>query len=222
MRALLCGEGPHDIGIPKAWDARRKEYVELFGWLQPLVTAALGTVPRFEVRRRVELQILNRDPSKRKLPGGHGTKAYLAKRAAVTEGFDLLVFMADADSPDIGDWKRIVGEIEAGFALINGPTRCVACVPMSASESWLLADPAAWVAVTGHGAALPVKPEQIWGRRDDPVANHPHRYFARTCDTAGINDDRETRARISEATDIRVAREKCPQSMEPFLTALVT
>lgn len=222
MRVLLCGEGPHDIGVPNSWDAQHNSYVELFGWLQPIVTAAISATPSFEVRRRTELQIQSRDPNKRTLPGGHGAKAYLAKRAAVIEGFDLLVFMADADSPDIVDWRQRVAEIQAGFALIDGETRCVACVPMSASESWLLADPAAWVAVAGYdGAALPAKPEKIWGKRDDPNANHPHSYFARICVAAGMKDDRETRVLISQATDLQAARAKCLQSMEPFLAALV-
>lgn len=221
MKVLLCGEGSHDIGVSAAWDPQRRDYVELFGWLQPIVISALGEAPSFEVRRRIELQLLSKDPNRRSLPGGHGAKAYLAKRAAVTEGFDLLVFMVDADSPTIGDWRRIVTEVEAGFALIDDDVRCVACVPMSASESWLLADPAAWVAVTGYtGAGLPARPERIWGERDDPNANHPHRYFARICHAAGVDDGREIRMLIADAIDLQSARARCPRSMEPFLTAL--
>ena len=221
MKVLLCGEGPHDIGLPNQWDDRRRDYVELDGWMQPIVRQALGDAPEFTVQRRIELQVQSRDPNRRHLPVGHGAKAYLAKRLAATSGYETLVFMADTDSTDIRDWRRIVGEIEAGFALLEAPVRCVACVPMSASESWLLADPDAWLEATGYdGSELPSRPEAIWGARDDPAADHPHRYFLRICGAAGVPDDRETRVRIAEVIALPTARARCPQSLEPFLAAL--
>jgi hypothetical protein len=222
VRILLCGEGPNDIGLPNQWDARKHDYVQVDGWLQPILRQALGGAPAFLVRRRIELQVQPRDPHRRRLPEGHGAKAYLAKRAAATGGYDALVFMVDADSPDARDWQRIVDEIEAGFCLLDEPVRCLCCVPMSASESWRLADPAAWKTATGYdGAGLPNKPEAIWGPRDDPAANHPHRYFSRICEAANVADNRETRVRIAEVIALPTARLRCPQSMEPFLAALV-
>jgi hypothetical protein len=125
----------------------------------------------------------------------------------VIGGYDILIYMADADSNDLHDWTRIVAEIEAGFALLAYHIRCIACVPMAASESWLLSDPDAWATVAGYdGADLPPRPEAIWGERDDPTGNHPHRLFFRICDAAGVTDDRDTRVRIAEATALARAR----------------
>jgi len=221
LKILLCGEGPHDIGLPNHWDVSARSYVALDGWMQPIVRRSLGKASDFTVRKRVELQSFPGNPNGRRLPAGHGAKAYLAKRAAVTGGYDLLIFMADADSTDQRDWRRIVGEIEAGFALLESDIRCIACVPMSASESWLLADHGAWATVASYdGGGLPAHPERIWGARDDPTGNHPHRLFYRICEAAGLPDGRDTRVRIATATALDVARARCPMSMEPFLAAL--
>jgi hypothetical protein len=221
LKVLLCGEGPHDIGIPDHWDARRREYVALDGWMQPIVGRVLAGSPEFSARKRNELQVQQRDPNKRRLPEGHGAKAYLAKRAAVTGSYDVLIFMVDADSNDFRDWQRIVAEIEAGFALLDACIRCIACVPMAASESWLLSDPQAWATVADYnGANLPPRPETIWGARDNPAGNHPHRLFFRVCEAAGVSDDLDTRVRVAAATTVAIARARCPMSMEPFIAAL--
>ena len=221
MRIMLVGEGPHDIGEARSWDARKQSYVTLPGWLQPIVSAATGSVVSFEAMRRVSLQIQPRDPLRSGLPPGHVAKAYLAKRRAVQENFDLLIFMADADSPNVADWRRIVAEIEDGFSRAEGATRCIACVPMSVSESWLLADPSAWEAVCGSTVeCLPLKPESSWGHRNDPAGNHPKRFFARICDVAGVSDNRATRVSIAEALDLSIARRRCSQSMDPFISQI--
>ena len=135
--------------------------------------------------------------------------------------YDALIYMVDADSNDVDEWQRIVTEIVGGFELLEANVRCIACVPMAASESWLLSDAQAWATVAGDDVAgLPLRPESIWGRRDDPAGNHPHRFFFRICQAAGVTDDRDTRVRIAEAMALPVARVICPLSMEPFLAAL--
>ncbi len=218
---LLCGEGPHDIGQPNCWDARTNAYVVLDGWMQPIVRSAVNAEPEFSVRRRVELQVQPRNLKRRRLPPGHGAKAYLAKRAAFTGRYDVVIYMVDADSNDTRQWQRIVAEIEAGFLALEANVLCIACVPMAASERWLLSDPNAWAVVAGYdGAGLPARPEAIWGARHDPASNHPHRLFFRICDAAGVPDDRETRALIAEAMSLQTARVRCPISVKPFLAAL--
>ncbi len=218
MKVLLCGEGPHDIGLPNEWDPRRKEYISLEGWMQPIVRQALGVAPDYAVRVRKDLQFLPKEQARLSLPAGHGAKAFLAKRLAVAGEYDAVIFMADADSPDVRDWRRIVGEIEAGFALLEHAIPSIACVPMAASESWLLADPDAWRTVADYdGSNLPRHPELIWGAHDDPDGDRPHPYFCRICGEAGVPDDRDTRQRIAEAMSLVTARRRCPISMEPFL-----
>lgn len=221
MRVLVCGEGSHDVGVSDHWDARRGRYVSLDGWMQPLLRRAISDAPTFSVRKRADLQLLPRDPDQRRLPRGHGAKAFLAKRAAVTGGFDVLIFMVDADSNRAAHWRRIVGEISAGFRALNADVCCVACVPMAASESWLLSDAEAWATVANYdGADLPQRPESIWGVRDNPSGDHPHQYFARICDAANMTDNRETRVHIAEAMSLAHARARCPVSLDSFLVAL--
>ena len=121
--------------------------------MQPFVRHALAGSPVFSIRGRNELQLQPRDPDRRRLPDGHGAKAFLAKRMAVTGGYDIVIFMVDADSNEVGDWRRIVDEIDAGFQALVADIRCVACVPMAASESWLLSDAQAWRIVAGREVA---------------------------------------------------------------------
>lgn len=218
---LICGEGPHEIGVRDHWDERLRKYVQLDGWMQPIIRRTLTDEIDCNVRTRRELQVLSRDPLKRRLPEGHGAKAYLAKREAITGGYDMLIFMVDADSNDIRTWHRIVAEIKAGFDLLSGEIRCIPCVPMAASESWLLSDPAAWNREASYsGKNLPPRPEAIWGARDDPTGNHPHRIFLRICIEADVADDREIRMRIAGAMNLEHSRARCPLSMEPFLAEL--
>jgi hypothetical protein len=222
VKVLLCGEGPHDIGADNCWNGGKREYEDLEGWLHAFVRKSKQQDITFGVRRRNELQITARDARRyRKRPAGHGSKALIAKLVAVAEDYDVLIFMVDADSPEPKTWRHIVDEVEAGFNAVEGSTVCIPCVPMSASESWLMADSGAWLSVAGYnGDGLPAHPEEIWGGRDDPDGDHPHRFFARICGDAGVPDNRETRVDIASATDLASARAACPTSLDPFLADL--
>lgn len=222
MRLLLCGEGVHDVGVSDSWDARLEEFVSLDGWLQPLIRNSIQSAPEFFVRKRHEIQVQDRGLSSRQRLRGHGVKAFLAKRLAVTSNYDVLIYMADADSNNVQDWRRHVADIEAGFAALQaGAVNCIACVPMSASESWLMSDPSAWAIVADTNVeALPRRPETIWGERDDPEGDHPHRFFSRVCRTVGLEDNRDTRSRIAQAMSLITGQANCPHSMPPFLAGL--
>lgn len=220
MRVLLCGEGDHEMGDPMVWDARHRVHVQTEGWMQTVVRRLRPDVTVFETRRRRDLFLdrrLTRAWGVR--PQGHGAKAQLARFIADNEGFDAVIYMADADSNVAQDWASIVADIKAGFAALPAAITVPSapCVPMSASESWWLADASAW---TGLGLpnpqALPSRPESIWGARDDPADNHPHQLFARVCEAAGVPDDRATRVQIAQASDLNNLIQRCPTSFAEF------
>lgn len=222
MRILLCGEGVHEMGEPRVWDDATKAYVSIEGWMQILGRRAVTKDVEFDVRLRTDLFL--DDGVEKKLgvrPKGHGRKAKIARFVARNEEYDAVVFMVDADSNEKKDWKALVAEIDAGFAALDNGTPAVPCVPMSASESWLLADGAAWAKIGLKDLKmLPTKPESIWGKRDDPEGDHPHRYMSRVCDAAGLADNLTTRRELASNSDIDTLKKKCPVSYGPFHKAL--
>lgn len=223
MRILVCGEGKHDIGVSDFWCDQQEEYISIEGWMQPLIRAIKGAGVTLSIRRRRDLVILPRDARQfQPMPAGHGARALLAKRAAALGNFDAVIYMADADSTDVRRWREIEAQIFEGFSRIESAVVGLACIPMSASESWLLADAAAWQNITGNGAlSLPRNPETIWGERDDPDADHPHRYFARICDESNQADGHDVRLRIAQVIDIPTLRNRCAISFEPFYQTLL-
>ncbi|MEY2926888.1 MAG: hypothetical protein RL367_1365 [Pseudomonadota bacterium] len=126
--------------------------------------------------------------------------------------------MVDADSPRKTDWEEKLASIQNGFDFIEEKVACVACVPMSASESWLLSDADAWGAQAAFVVQeLKKRPEETWGKRDDPDSGHSHQVFNRVCEGAGRPDNRETRVAIAQSIDLQRARQACPVSLEPFI-----
>ncbi len=221
MKVVVCGEGSHEIGKPHHWDERRREHVSLDGWMQRFVRKVLGGDVEISVLTRRNLTTLRGGCHGTPLPGGHGAKALAAKLRAIAGGYDAMIFMVDTDSNEESEWQRLMTEVDAGFQAAAQELMCMACIPMSASESWMMADPAAWHSFAGYaGTDLPHWPETIWGHRDDPQGGHPHRYFKRVCDAAGVSDSTDTRAEIAQATNLETARERCPISLDPFLLNL--
>lgn len=220
MNVLLCGEGVHDVGRVE-WCPRTKREVHKDGWMQGFVRNLAESAVTMHASTYREVPLLPRDQSKhRPLPTGRGAKALAAKIRAQLNGWPIVVFMADADTNARKDWLDVHREVEDGLSLIP-EVGGVACIPMSTSESWLLADPRAWeIQGLAHANALPAKPEQIWGTRNDPNGNHPKHYFARVCRTARVEDDRETRSRLAADSDIAEMEARCPTSFRPFADEL--
>lgn len=219
MKVLLCGEGPHDIGIIDRWSISADRQAEQPGWLQVLLQKIFSCEIEFVIVPRSRLISLPKMGPP--LPKGHGTKAYLAKFRALSDKCDLVVFMLDADTADEREWARKRAEVLSGFAAIDREIRAVACVPMSTSESWMLADPAAWDAVSQKkGLKLPKRPEKLWGVRSDPLGKHPHCLFKMKCADANLEDSRETRVLIMESSKIESVKEKCPISFSAFFEDL--
>ena len=209
IRVLVCGEGIHDIGTtgPEQDD----------GWLQPLLRKLAGDDLEIVTVRRQQLYIDRREKRRlQPLPQGHGANALACKVRANLGDYDLVVFMADADSNERQVWRRKRSDILNGFSRIPG-VEGIACVPMSASESWLLADEGAWREVGLRDTAeLPSQPEMIWGRRNDPQSNHPHQFFRRICTRADVSDSRSTRVSLAVRSRIQALEARCPISFTPF------
>jgi hypothetical protein len=146
----------------------------------------------------------------------------IAKIFAGQENFELVVFMVDADGPKKKEWTSKRQEIENGFSRIENGSTGIACIPMSASESWLLADQAAWASIGMEEVSpLPSRPETIWGQRNDPSSDHPHCFFARACEAANVEDNRQTRVDIASASNTATLRRKCPVSFVAFADDLI-
>lgn len=222
MKILLCGEGAHDIGVLDQWSIHPDKQMEKPGWLQVLLRKIFEKEDvEFILVPRSRLVSLPRSDLKPPAPKGHGEKARISKFRALTDKCDLVVFMLDADTTDISEWKRKRDEVIAGFEAIAGDVKAVACIPMSASESWILSDSEAWKKVgLTNLSALPKKPEEIWGVRNDPDSGHPHCYFKRICSAANLSDNRETRVDVMTATSLEEVGKKCPASFKAFLADL--
>lgn len=222
MKVLVVGEGPGDIGRRDVWCPRTKDYINLEGWLQPVIRLVRpDDTITFIAETRKGLKLQPREISQlRPLPSGHGAKALFAKRMAIVASYDVVVYLVDADSSDVSRWREIISEVQAGFDALEGEVACIACVPMSMSESWLLADARAWECCSGAPQKLPANPESLWGGRDDPDGQHPHRVFAYVCRQAGVDDNSVTRNNLAVATDLQRLAARCPTSFPPFADAL--
>lgn len=224
MRILLCGEGPQDIGTDQDWNAQSKTFVATEGWMQGLSRKLLGSGTEILTRTRRSLILLPKDKKKfRPLPPGHGGKSMVARIVGGTAACDIVIYMADADTPRKVEWKRKRDEINSGFQCVPNDARGIACVPMSASESWLLADTDAWIGLgLSDREDLPRNPETIWGERNDPNGNHPHRYFNRVCRAAKVPDNAETRRHLAGASKESALRSQCPISFAQFADDVTT
>ena len=218
-RILACGEGSHDIGS-STWDKKTGTETHNEGWMQPVIRK-ICSADKIEPRLIRDLKAL---PSRSLIPKPKGLayKAGLARLVAALEKFDIVVFMADADTNLDRERSARVDEIRSGFTLVEteakGKAHGVPCVPKSASEAWMLSDSEAWREVgLDNTNVLPRGcPEDLWGERKNPAGNHPKHAFARAADAAGVSDDRETRRLISAASDLQTLRNRCPTSFSEF------
>jgi len=215
-KILICGEGEHDMG-KKEYCPRQNDYEIYEGWIQKFIRQIKPNLNiRFEIRRRKELTSFTRGKNRLTLKG-HREKAFYAMMIAKREGYDAVVFMVDADTKDLKQWQEKCQEILEGFAAVKTTRLGIACVPKSASESWLLSDSKAWATLgLSDLKALPTEPEMIWGKRNDPNANHPHQYFKRICQKTDIPNNKYTRWEVAELSDVNVIEEKCPNSFVAF------
>jgi hypothetical protein len=219
MKVLISGEGSSEIGdLNFKYDRKRGRYVHHDGWMHYFVRRILDDDNiEFLTISTKDLAVFPGRKYERPLPPGHGLRALYAIETAEAEGCEIVVFAIDADTNEVKEWKALRTQIMAGFSRSRATLKAVACLPMSASESWLLSDAATWEKIGLRDVdILPGKPETIWGARNDPDGNHPHRYFARVCKRAQARDNAATRWEIAARSSIKVLAAKCPISFVAF------
>jgi hypothetical protein len=221
MRILVIGEGPHDIGYQHAWNDRLKIRIDLPGWLHIALQKLKDPAAAIEIvaARRNEILLTDRERRRNKpLPGGHGERALAGMFRAVAGNYDIVVFMADADTTDKAKWLEHHKNIREGFSKGPAGPRPVICLPKAASESWLLADSAAWKAMGLHDMTiLPKAPEDTWGDRHDPNGHHPKHDFERASGSAQLEGNgRDQRVAVMERSEPDAILSVCPLSFGNF------
>lgn len=226
-KILLCGEGPQDMGANPINDPRTGQISNLEGWMQPLIRKLADDDAILDFIRLPRQRLMSMTGGKAPrldLPG-HAQAAYNAMRQAVLEDCSIVVFMVDNDHPNGRDrtkWRTICEQVWTGYKKAGQPVCGVACIPISASEAWLLADAEAWKQV-GHPdcSQLPGnRAECIWGIKGDPDGNRPHEYFARMCRLANLNDNAPDRNLLAEHISTATLKTNCPSSFAPFAEAM--
>jgi hypothetical protein len=221
MRILVVGEGPHDIGRRAEWSERTRTRVALPGWLHAALEKLRDPAKLIEVvaLRRNEIVLTDRQRRKNMpLPKGHGERALASMFRAEAGKYDVVIFMADADTKDQAAWQEHHDNISEGFKRGPSGPAPVICLPKSASESWLLADPAAWCALgLTKMSILPTNPEDTWGDRHNPESRHPKHEFERAARCARLEGDgRDQRVQVMEHSDMHVIASSCPLSFVSF------
>ncbi|WP_158044231.1 DUF4276 family protein [Skermanella pratensis] len=223
MRALVIGEGRHDVGSrdPDASEGRDGAP----GWSQAILELLRDTAIPLTRTHVPFARMLPLPSNSRKFQPYPKGPAFNALRAKVYADlnkvdFDILIFITDADTPDNREWHDVYAAIEEAMTRVGSPMPHVVCVPKSMSESWLLADSEAWRrAGLEDLGQLPKDPEECWGDDHRPdTSDRPKHLFNRlgkqAHDLCGSGTER--RYRIAATSDPRMLLEKCPLSFRAF------
>lgn len=227
MRALIVGEGRHDVGLPHPETGGSNEGA--LGWAHGMFKHLLGPGETLEADNVSFKRIPSLPKPTRKyqpLPKGSGHAALKAKIYADlhADDFDVFIFVTDADTDEAAGWREKCREVEEGLSKVDSDLPHVIAVPKSTSESWLLADAAAWAGagLDDAGRKLPSQPEECLGKPSDPQSGHPKMVFERLSEEARLlnGSGTENRQEIAALSDPLVIARKCPLSFRAFWAGL--
>ncbi|XCP85171.1 hypothetical protein ABXS75_19465 [Roseburia hominis] len=160
---------------------------------------------------------------------GKAIPARYFKIYALQQGYRLGIFYCDTDKMMSGsntnenvcrkEFERIYDEVEQGLDYEPCFWLGLPMVALKMIESWLLADEGAYIRCFGNmpvKPSLPIRPELIWGEKDNRNSNYPKNYMRRVLEQYHEISSRETFYRIAEEMDIDVLCEKCEISFGQF------
>lgn len=213
---FLAGEGKTDIGTagPSVLPHEASE-----GVVQIVVRSVLGAPASLEFKARA---IKNFPKERGKFKGpkleGDARNAYRAYQLARHDA-DGFVMVRDSD----GTGTERLEQIKAGIAAAQarpGPNIPVACgLAIETIEAWVIA------AAASHDVPAGIvprgkKPEELWGKADDPSSHHPKSVCTRLLkELDGSHGLAAKVARVAAcaASDLE---ERCPDGFAPFARAL--
>ena len=146
-------------------------------------------------------------------------KAYLRRIAylANENGASLIGYHQDAGRSYARVYRDINNDLsefrEKGYG-------CIAIVPKEMIESWILADEQAYENMFGKtpdNPALPKKPEEMWGQKENKDSNYPKNVMTRVLQQYIVIQNREVYAEIAENSNIEKVLVRCPKSFARFV-----
>jgi hypothetical protein len=179
----------------------------------PLLMRKVSDIPDMDVQW-IKRDVLRKITTHRKSGIGISKPYKLIKALAVFSYLNNSKYIAyhqDADKKYHEVYDAINSEFQGLKEKIG--FHCLAIVPKEMIESWLLADENAYPLVQKN-QKLPSKPEDLWGKPDDP--NHPYKYLIRVLSQFNLSDNRDTYAQIAENTNIDVIKHRCQVSFGQF------
>lgn len=120
-----------------------------------------------------------------------------------------------------GNDADVYESIKKKFSDYRDTYSCLAIVPKEMIESWLLADEQAYFLAYGSKPKyLPKKPEEIWGKEDNPDSNYPKHVMKHVLGQYRKIPSSYTFTEIAEHCNIDTIRAYCPKSFVRFLDDL--
>lgn len=193
MKLLVCGEGTSELGRP-----------EQAGVVETLVRRCLETDAQRLTFEVVKVSQLPKDRAQ----AGEARRARQAIDEARRRRCDGFVYVRDAD----GHHAERRRQLDEAFANLDVPH--VVGIAVETLEAWLLSDPDAVRAVLRATAAVPAKPESLWGRPGGP--GHPKFEWNQLCREARYNPGLSTMSAVAERLSIERARAACPEGFARF------
>jgi hypothetical protein len=200
-KILLYAEGVTDRGRA-VYATGKYEYRD--GVLQVLIRKIAADIP-------ISFVVITREDLQRFTLTKYASRELKLAGIARREGCEYIAYHQDEDHQG---FDVIYDKVHSYFSKAEEKgIRCLAIVPMHMTESWLLSDRNAFPKVPSS-PKLPNKPEETWGKKDDP--SHPKRYLELVLRQFDEQANEVSYKEIAQKSDISVLKVRCPVSFGKF------
>lgn len=208
LKALVCGEGPSDVGNE---DYSNQQWVNgpaiAFILNASAVKLDIHGIRYAQLKKNLKIQKFKTK--------GHATKAERLAKYAALKRIPIAICYIDCDK---NDFEKLYAQIEDGFKASGTHVIGIPMLPKAMIESWLLSDEGSYKKVFGckpQNPMLPAKPETIWGAKQDPSSNYPKNYLNRVLNQYDKLDD-SILFLLAQTSKQSILCRKCPLSYGRF------
>ena len=205
---FVCCEGSTDAGVLKTF-------------IERCVSVSAECKTHSEMKH-IRVRNLKSAVKGKNRDDGVGRKAYMRRLAhlANEQNSNHLAYHQDADRKYNRVYKDVNRDLDKHR---NDGFRCLAIVPKEMTESWLLADEQAFVAIFGRKPerpTLPKTPETLWGKKENSKSQYPKHVMKRVLEQYHKEPNRDVYAEIAANCDIDTLRRRCNVSFDRFFNDL--